>query len=203
MSAQIITVKLHQTKLSQNPPQPFHYFPFDLCYLVPPKLVDRIPGMFPVYLSLKLTKELLGALNLVSNPEIIRGTVRRNYDNPKSGLVRNNFVKLCPDPTGWQLIVPTFKRNWFDFKKKRYTRAEIAYVGTNALTTLHNLKARLPAVELHVPERSFPLLCTACFQLPEHWAGKCTPGTAVCRTKREINLKVEPKTRASVDREKR
>lgn len=193
MHQQIICVKLNQKKLPQvDVLQPFHYFPFDRAYLVPPDSTHLIPRLFRVYMLMNLTAPLLKALNLITFETINQDTIRRNWTKPTPGKGKNNFKGIIDDPTGWKLIVPTYLFNVYVSSQKTYTHAAISYVSSSAITEDHNLQATLPPISFHTPFRDFPLLCLACINLPSQMAGECSPGLAVCREKKEFKLQIDP-----------
>lgn len=190
---QIICIKIAQTQLKPvDVNQPFHYFPFDRCYLVPPELVDMVPQMFKIYMVMDLTRSLHAALQHVDFTRKYRHTIRRNYTGPEKLPKSGHITVVCPDPSGWKIVVPTYLHNVYDHETKGYTHSTIEYILSRIILNTHNKEASLPPITFHTPDRTFPLLCLACLRLPEQMANVCTPGTATCRNTRQFSLPVDP-----------
>jgi hypothetical protein len=190
----IICVKLAQRILPEREKRshPFTYFPFDRCYLVPPEAQEQLPKLFRVYMRMDFTAPLHAALNDVSFERVHRDTLYRNFSSPEPGKPYRILHGLCDDPTGWELVVPTFMWNEYNAVKKAYTNSTIRYVLSRVIGPDHNINGELPRIMLVTPEQTFPLMCVACLRLPEQLSGRCTIGTANCRKTCSFKLPVDP-----------
>lgn len=164
----IICVKIHQpTYISST-----YIFPFDRIYIVPTETVPRLTTLFDYYLSMPLDTELKEKLQrlYIENHKV--SSIFRDTRVPFNG--KEYHYRLNEDSI---LIIPTHLKPIND------NFSEIAYHVSRIVNQIVNpghLRNQLPSIQFHTPTRTYPMLCTACINMSDYTAGKCSPGHRTC-----------------------
>lgn len=204
MNNEIYCVKLQQRRLSSA--SGLDYFPFDRFYIVPRENKTIGRELFRYCFELEVNASMLKAINAIPIDKTRTITLHRD-DKKKEYKDLRGVPNFFYDDNGnpqlhagaWRIVVPTHVRT------RKVTRPEdkvkqdkkvretfvsyIGYVLSRILTAdSHNNKSMLPAITLHTPNKSTPLICAMCSGITKFYAGDCTPGRVSCSSNADIEM---------------